>query len=314
MSHDHNDPRSEQAIEALGAAHRAIEARHDAARERLLSNLQEARAEGAVVKFPRGAEGAVVAAVCLLVATLVLFAAPRPLSAMERVSRAVERVSSFAWRLEKTYRTTAGEGRSVREVGQGRWRRETLALYAKLRVVETVGEADEPKRLVDIEEAHDADSGVLIDHRRKTYWPNEEGIDADKVPGGSPQAVIYKVRARRGRVLRHLGERTVAGREARGVVLQLDDGDPETELGPAAPETLEGQARGWDFRGVEVELWYDSRTHLPVEFYMTRRGDDFETTSRYTDLEWNLDFEEDAFELSPPASYERVDGPVLTGE
>ena len=312
-----NETQSDSMADDLAVLHAEVNERHGASRERLLAALPQE--EVSVVRsssvWPRWAiGGACVSAVCGLVAVAMLLASPRPIVAMERMARALERVSSYSWKMESVYVSTKGEGRTLQDTNGGRWRREPRALHATTHVTETKGTNTpipaEPRVVVNLEETRGPKWGVVIDHLRKTYWwtPGLTGVSS---PGGSPQAVIFKVKSRRGRVLRDLGERVIEGRVERGVEIRLDGGDPETETGPATPESPEGQTLGWDWRNVTVEAWYDPATDLPIEFSMTRRGDDDETTYRYTDLEWNVDFDETAFQLARPETYDEVDAPDL---
>lgn len=299
----------------LDELHTAVNQRHGRGRERLLAGLDTHAAPVRLpaVVWPRWLLGGMWLSAACLAAAVFFLATARPLSAMERMARAIEQVTSFTWRLESVSISTAGKGRRLHDVNVGRWRREPLGLHATMRSTETKrNDAEAPDSvslLVDIEETHGAQRGILIDHRHMTYWwtPGLAGVAA---PGNSPLAAIYKVRAHRGRELRDLGERDIEGRKAQGVEILLDDADPETESGPATPETALGQSRGWDWRNVTVEAWFDPETDLPIEFSMTRRGKDYVTTYRYTDLCWNLDFEADAFTPSVPDGYNEFSAPT----
>ncbi|MFV1968166.1 MAG: hypothetical protein ACC628_22310 [Pirellulaceae bacterium] len=242
-------------------------------------------------------------------AALVLWLASptSPGSAMEQMARALDRVTSYTYRMESVYVSRKDDGRKVRDVVIGRWRAEPVGLHATIHIVETLGTnttPGAPRALVDLEETYRAGGrGIVIDHLKKEYWWIDEEIDAASIPGGSPQVVIYKVRQRRGRVLRDLGVKKIDGRDARGLEILLDGTDPASDLGPATPESDVGQAAGWDWRNVKVEAWVDPKTNLPIEFHCTRRGGDFETNYRFTDLRWNVEFAPDAFDAVAPEGY-----------
>lgn len=307
----HNPERLNQ---VLAEAHNADNARHVVSREELLGLLTDHDPAAPTIGWPAWATGgAWVTAACAMIVAAVLLSTPKPLSAMDRMAVAIQRVVSFSWRFESVYISQAGEGRAVKDMSLGRWRRDPLGLHASIRVIESKGpNTDPPGRptvLVDIEETHRRDLGVLIDHRRKNYWWIHDGYDGTTTPGGSPQVLIFKVRERRGRVLSELGRKEIDGREAEGFVIVLDGHNPVSDLGPATPESEEGQEAGWDWRDVEVEVWVDAKTDLPIEFLCKRTGADFETTYRVSDLQWNVDFGPEAFEpRAPGEGYTETDG------
>ena len=302
---------------ALTAAHTAVNAMHQRERSLLLQDLPitmpvPMRAVGRPTSW-RGVAGGVglslVASAALLVFWLIVPTSPS--AAMERMALALDRVNSYTYRMEKDYVSREGQGRSVRHVVVGHWRTEPASLYAMHHIVETLGTgagAGEPKVLMDFEETIRKDGrGVVIDHLKQKYgWINEQ-IDAASIPGGSPQVVIYKVRQRRGRILQELGVKKIDGRAARGFQLLLDRGDPSTDLGPASPESDEGQSAGWDWRNVKVETWIDPKTDLPIEIRYTRYGDDYETNYLFTDLRWNVEFAANAFDVSAPEGYTELE-------
>ncbi|MEO0531060.1 MAG: hypothetical protein AAF266_10885 [Planctomycetota bacterium] len=299
----------------LAASHDVINGRHAGARQELLDAISTTeRMSSSARPLPHWVLGGVgVSAACVVIALIGVALFPQPLSAMERMARAVEKVASFSWRMESEYTTTAGEGRRLQDTSVGRWQRDPRSLHGTIQVIETKrtnsDTPDEPSRVVDVEETHGPESGIVIDHRRRQYFltPGMKGV---VTPGNSPQAMIYKVRSRRGEVLEHLGERTIGGRTACGVRILLDDADPETEAGPAEPESIEGQRLGWDGRNVTVEAWYDPETDLPIEFSLTRQGEDFTTSYRYSDLRWNVEFDAEDFAPKTPPGYTEVESPT----
>lgn len=299
----------EDAVEAtLSAIHEAITADHADARARLLEKLPpsvDAPAEAGGWRF------AVASAALAAAALLVWVALPPSISAaVERVAQAVDQVASYSYRMKETYVSTAGDGRTVETVFEGWWRRDPIGMSATTEIwITAATNTDTPgprEKTCDLLEVHQAgERGVLVDHLRRHFWRCDP-IDKNAFGGGSPTAIIYKVRKQRGRVLSDLGEKEINGRTARGVEILLDDSAPETDVGPAIPQSPEGQARGWDWRNVRVELWYDPETNLPTEFQTVRRGDDFTTTIRYTDLQWNVEFPPRTFEPRSPEGYEEL--------
>lgn len=300
-------------VEVASAAHAAINAKHDEARARLLESLPEverSRENGTRLAawrvVVRGLGLGAIASSVLLVVWLLGPASPA--AALEKVAQALERVNTYSYQMEQVYVSRQGEGRTVRQVTVGRWRTNPVALHATLHIVETLGtnttSPGKPKTLVDIEEAHQAgQSGILVDHLKKEYWWMNGGIDANKIPPGSPQVAVYMVQQRRGRVLSDLGRKRIDGKLARGLEILLDDGQPVSELGVTTPD--EEPTRDW--RNANIEVWIDPETDLPIEFRYARRGDDFKTTYRFTNLKWNVDFDAGDFEVAIPPNYAELD-------
>ena len=295
---------------ALVSAHAAVNARHKHTRARLLESLPDAAPVHKLVppsawRYVVGGVGlgAVATAIVLM---LWLFGSPSPAVAMERMAQALDQVTSYSFRMESVYASRKEKGRTVRQVTVGTWRTDPLGLHATIDVVETVGtntsSPDSPKQLVKLEETHQAGRrGIVVDHLEKEYWWIHEQLNADSI--GNPQVLIYMVRQRRGRVLRDLGEKKIESRLARGIVIILDDAKRATELGPVTVADNQPQASNWEWRNVEIEAWIDPRTNLPIEFRCVRRGDDSETTYRFTDLKWNIDLSAETFDAVAPHGY-----------
>lgn len=303
------EPSDDTVARSLDAVHREIGLRHDASRARLLDCLPtECDPPAGQRSYIFGGVGAGVLAAALL---LVWAAGPAsPASAMERVARALERINSFTYRMEETYTSTKEDGRTVESVFEGRWRREPIALWGNMKLWETRGTATEHpedrRQIVDVEEAHrDQERGVIIDHLKQHYWRTPP-IDSEKnMRGGTPVAIISKVQGRRWRVIRDLGARRLEGREARGLLILLDGSQPAVEVGHADPKA-DGSTSGLEWTNVEVQLWYDSQTDLPIEFVNNRAGDDFTTVTRYTDFNWNAEFKRGTFAPVAPEGYEEL--------
>jgi len=305
----HNNPISRSAAEA----HAAINANHGQSRVRLLDCLPNTPSGYAPkvlltswqFMFGGIGLGATVSAVMLVVW---LLGTATPAVALERLAQAIEKVNAYSYRMDQVYVSQKGEGRTVRQVTVGRWRTEPVGLHATTRIVETQDTntltPGEPKTLADIEESHQAGQfGILVDHLAKEYWSMNEVIDAAAIPPGSPQVIVHMVQQRRGRVLRDLGQKQINGKKTRGLEIILDQDQPVSELGV----TTSDEEPGRDWRNAKIEVWVDPKTDLPIEFRHVRRGDDFETTYRFTDLQWNRDFAEDAFKVDVPQDYTKLD-------
>jgi hypothetical protein len=310
-------------VASLAKMHTVVNARHTQARAVLLASLPDEMIEfdygpkpSATSRFVLGGLG--VAAVASAVAlTLWAFAATSPAVAMEKLAKALDQVNGYTYRMEETSVSRKGEGRTVRQVTVGRWRTAPAALYATMQIVETLrtnaAAPTTPKTLVDLEEAHQANQGgIVIDHLKKEYWQVHEEIDANSIPSGSPQVAVHMVRQRRGRVLRDLGEKKISDQVVRGLEIVLDDSRPESELGPNTAEGKAGRSEDWIWRQLKFEVWINPTTDLPVEFRCTRRGDDFETTYLFTDLNWNVEFDAAAFDAVAPDGYTQRDTAPFT--
>ena len=69
-----------------------------------------------------------------------------------------------------------------------------------------------------------------------------------------------------------------------------------------------------DWRNTKFEVWIDPKTNLPIEFRCARRGVDFETIYRFNNLDWNVEFADDAFDLVPPLDYTELDKSPSVGK
>lgn len=307
-----NRSQSDDPISAsLSASHDAVNAGHVKTRARLLDSLPdtipthaEARQAAASWRYVVGGLGLSAVAAAVLMAFWLLGPTSSAV-AMERMAKALDQVSTYSFRMESLRISEEQQGRTARQVQVGRMRTEPVGLHARVQIVETVGTntaaPSEPRTLVDLEETHQAGGrGIIIDHLKNEYWRIDEEFTADSLPGASSQVLIYKVRQRLGRVLRDLGEETIEGRRARGLEIVLDDTEPASDLGPTSAEA-------GDWRNVNVEVWVDPQTDLPIEFRYVRRGNDFETTFRFTDLKWNVEFAVDVFNALAPAGYTELD-------
>lgn len=145
--------------------------------------------------------------------------------------------------------------------------------------------------------------GIIIDHIKKEYWWIDEEVDANSI--GDPQKVIYMVRQRLGRVLQDLGQKKIQGRTARGLEIMLDGAQQQSELGPTSVKKGDGETDEWAWRNLKIEVWVDLKTNLPIEFRCFRRGEDFETTYRFTDLKWNVAFPD--FDATVLKGYRELD-------
>lgn len=305
-SREPNDP----VHEGLVAMHEAVGSNHAAERAVLLDRLTGESIALSDRSTAWRFTAPLAVAACLLLAAFVAVLLARPASAMDRIARAINRVSSYAYRLESVYTSTAGEGRVVRDMLEGQTRRSPGALNATTKVVEVKGtnssEPAPPKTLVDLRETHAVGGpGIVVDHlKREFLWTPVHEMDNDLGRGG-PQVLIRKVRERMGRVVRELGEKQLGGRHAYGIEMVLDAEDP------ASGWDDDGEAEEWiDWKNLPVEVWVDAETDLPIEFRAVRRGEDYETIIRVTDLRWNVEFAEDHFRPKPPEGYTEVSMPA----
>jgi len=300
-------------VASLAEPYRTVNDRHAASRATLLKSLADespsiAHEPNSLIARQYIAGGLGVGAIAAAIMAAFWFAAPpSPAAAMERMAKALEQINAYSYRMEKVYVSRRNQGRTVRQNTIGSWRTTPVGMRAIMQIVETVGTnaaiPDAPRKLVDLEEVHQVGAqGVLIDHIKHEYWRVNGNIEAHSIPPGSPQVAVFMVQQRRGRVLRDLGEARIAGRTARGIELLIDDSQPVSELGPTTTELSDGQA-DIDWRNMKVEVWIDPKTDLPIAFQCGRRGDDFETNYRFTDLRWNEEFTPDAFDAVIPEGY-----------
>ena len=300
---------------SIATIHAAINSRHDIARARLLTSLgNESPAARSPSTFPnsRLLVGGVVSALAATVAIVIALSAGSPAAvAMEKLIQALDRVSGYTYRMEMKYVSTRGQGRTVQQVTVGSWRNKPLSMRASITINETLAtNTNTPgptTTIVNIEESHLPNGrGVLVDHQKKEYWLINEPLNADSIPSGSPQTAIHMVQQRRGKLLRDLGQRQIDGRPAHGLELQFENAQPVSELGPNNDAaTGENSEPVKDWRNMTFEVWVDTTTNLPIEFRTSRRGPDFETTFRFTDLNWNVAFPAHAFEVVAPPGYQK---------
>ena len=130
---------------SLATTHAMVNARHGQARAILLESLTDEvsslnRRLKSVVAWRYVVGGLGLSAVASAVAlALLAFAATSPAVAMEKMAKALDQVTGYTYRMEKTYVSRQGEGRTVRQVTVGRWRTAPVALYATMHIVETLG-------------------------------------------------------------------------------------------------------------------------------------------------------------------------------
>jgi hypothetical protein len=304
----------ERIVAALAPAHSSINASHAHARTALLTRLADEpsltiprRRRTLTLRYVAGGLGLGTLAATVALA-LWLFSPVSPAAAMERMAKALDQISGYTYLMDKKYVSRAGEGRTVRQVTNGSWRTSPAALRATMQIYElssaNTANAADAKKIVELEESHQANKGgILIDHLKKEFWYVNDGLNAGSIPPSSPQVAVYMVQQRRGKVLKDLGMKRVRGQDARGLEIMLDNAQPVSELGPTVSETKPGEPADFDWRNAKFEVWIDPKTNLPIDFRCVRRGDDFETTYEFYNLNWNVDFAEDAFDLTPPADY-----------
>jgi hypothetical protein len=296
----------------LASMHSNANQAHERNRAELLSLLDKPlhspRKPAAAVSIRQLACGGVIAATISAVAIGVWFVIQAsPAKAMERMARALDQVNAYTYSMEESYISRKGEGRTVRQITNGAWRTSPAALRSQMLIDETLATntvmPEKTNNIVNLEEAHEARrGGIVIDHLKREYWRVKDQLSAHSIPPGSPQVAIFMVQQRRGRVLRDLGQKVIAGQIANGLEFVLDNSQPVSELGKTVSEDLDGQPDS-DWRNMTFEVWIDPKTDLPIEFRCERSGEDFDTTYVFTALGWNVAFGEGAFELQIPDGY-----------
>jgi len=302
----------------LASMHSSANQAHERNRAELLPLLDKPRPNlrkpAAVVSIRQMACGGVIAATVSAIAIGVWFVVQAsPAKAMERMAKALAQVNTYTYSMEETYVSRKGEGRTVRQITTGAWRTTPAALRSQMLIDETLAAntvmPEKTKNIVNLEEAHEAGrGGIVIDHLKHEYWRVKDQLSAHSIPPGSPQVAIFMVQQRRGRVLRDLGQKEIAGQAANGLEFVLDSSQPVSELGTTVSEDLDGQPDS-DWRNMTFEVWIDPKTDLPVEIRCERHGEDFDTTYVFTALGWNVAFGEGAFELQIPDGYTQREMP-----
>jgi hypothetical protein len=137
--------------------------------------------------------------------------------------------------------------------------------------------------------------GLLIDLKRKTF------LREDLPPPGTttyPWQPLKVIREGKGRVIRELGTREIAGKQARGYVTAFESGDPP--------------------RAHEWYVWVDPTTDLPLEIGFTvddQQEPRTTTVLRATDFRWNVKIDPRRFEATVPEGYqEKPANPADTKE
>jgi hypothetical protein len=302
-------------LATLATIHSNVNGEHERTRMRLLQLLNDDRLTplqpAPQLLMRRWAWGGLIAGMFGALAIGVWFVMQAsPAKAMERMVKALEQINAYSYRMEKTYISRKGEGRTVQQITTGNWQTTPAAMQAQMLIHETLATntvmPETPTTLANIEEAHEAGRpGILIDHLKREYWTVNDPMDANSIPPGSPQVAVYMVQQRRGRVVRDLGQKDIAGQIANGLEIVLDNAQPVSELGSTVSETADGEPK-WDWRNMTFEVWIDPKTDLPIEFRCERRGEDFETTYVFTALNWNVEFGEGEFDLGVPDGYRRA--------
>jgi outer membrane lipoprotein-sorting protein len=296
----------------LASMHSDVNNSHEHTRAELLSLLDKPRPNpgqpSAVVSVRQLACGGVIAATISAIAIGFWFVIQSsPAKAMERMAKALDQVNAYSFRMEKTYISRKGEGRTVQQITTGVWRTTPAALRAHMLIHETLATntvvPERTNNIVNLEEAHEAgQGGILIDHLKREYWRVTDQLTAHSIPPGSPQVAIFMVQQRRGRAVRDLGQKYIAGHIANGLEFVLDSSQPVSELGETVSDDLNSQPDS-DWRNMTFEVWIDPNTNLPIELRSERHGEDFDTTYVFTALGWNVMLDEAAFELQVPGGY-----------
>ena len=278
--------------ETLDELHREINSRHDATRVQLLASLPP-KVDGTSRSgaYRRGRLVRLIgfsAAAVLLLALAMRGLADRPAMAMDRMGQAIGAAGSWSFRMEAV--TSGDEGKSVVQSTRCDWRTEPLGMYSDTEVHQR------PKGtpLVHLEETHGPAGGIMVDHLKRQCWEISETLDAASI--GNPLRAIFMVRDHKSNSARFTGRKVIDGVSAVGLRIVLGD-RPRSDLGEA---TLED---GWDWAGATLDVWLDPKTDLPLEFSFVRTADESETRHQFTDIQWDVEFATDRFQVSKPAGY-----------
>jgi outer membrane lipoprotein-sorting protein len=239
------------------------------------------------------------AAVLLVLAVLTIGSAKQA-SAMERMLEKLREVTSFRYTTNEksTYiRPDTKQPRTI-ESNSTVWWQEPNSLREAGRIIEydptSPPEEREVKQLTRYEcIVPSGNQGVVVDHAAKTILnvPEFDGRFGEF----SPAATLRKVQEKAGAIVRDLGSKRISGKQATGFVMKLRD----------VPE-----GSGYD----ALEVWIDSKTDLPIEFSFELQKDNLSSSFRLYDCQWNIDFDKQLFEPTPPEGYTDTTTPQNEGE
>jgi hypothetical protein len=241
------------------------------------------------------------AAVVLLITIFVANTA-RPLSAMERMVKQLRAVTSFSFELEETSDRISGDNRRRIQRNDINFWRTPASWHGTTKMVKLPlpppGAAGE--LLVDVEEIYPpGERGILIDHKRKTFFRTRV-MESDDFPDYSPVNWVQRMSKGNVKVVSDLGTKQLHGKTAHGYVVSLGNPDPTS-----------GQNA--------IEVWLDPATDLPIEFRYEDKGktetiDAWTNVTRVYNCRWNIALNDTVFEMNEPASYENGSFPTETKE
>lgn len=303
----------------LHAEHAKFDHRHARARSSLLARLQQspntttfpARPWHRLINVARGlslrqrvaAAGVGLSTIAATVVLMVLFAnLASPLSAMDRMAHQLRRVHSYSYRLYTT-NTFVKDGETtpttVTHTGTTAWQAPDSLRYDE-RIERTAGPQlsgeQESGLLASFTGIHPTGQlGLMIYHagrvpsKIKTYY-SVPSVNTDEVGDQSPITRLRMAREGEGKVLSDLGTRQINGVQARGYVMSLANAEPGS---------------GFD----SLQVWVDPATDLPLEISCKVTSPDSVREFRVTDCRWNVEFDPQLFDTTPPAGYTEIEPP-----
>jgi hypothetical protein len=303
----------------LSGAHAELEARHAAARDRLLATLSEVK----LAPRPGGIGGWLLdsvarltprqriaagglglsTAIALVLLVLAIANSPTSLSAMERLTKAIREVKSYSYKM-RNLDTFVIEGQSqpttVEHTASVHWLESTGLRYDE-QIVRAGGPVYPRERagglLNHITGIHPVGKpGILVYHDGrtvpmiKTFYRIPE-VHGDDAGPDSPITKLRMVREGDGKVLCELGTTTIRGKNARGFVMALHEAKPGS---------------GFD----ALEVWVDPETDLPLEFGYELKTDESKRVFHITDCRWNIELDPKWFDATPPEGYVDISPPT----
>lgn len=279
-----------QAREALRELHASLlslrgqwEAGHDAAREEVLRHLEGERISrrlpgwggiirrwGGLTMRERTALGGLAAAACLAIVFLWVGNTSRTASATDRMAQGIRTAKSCQVTLDFEMQLGAHKqtmSQSIAWLAPRSYRMEFV-----------MGQPPRQRKQVEIYPTESA--GIEIDLFGKSYRrkPARRGQI-------SPLLVLDQLGQFAGQTKRELGEKTIAGRQARGFELDAKQVDPD------------------GYPGL-VEIWLDAKTDLPVLVRYAMQGvPQGGGTVTMRDFRWNEPLEARLFDTTPPADF-----------
>ncbi|HEX4145597.1 MAG TPA: hypothetical protein VHY91_18975 [Pirellulales bacterium] len=244
----------------------------------------------------RLAVGGVAASIALAGALLLALHSGRQLSAMERMAKKLQEVKSYSYQNSGSNthinkdgkRVTRQDDSTVQWLSPNAFHEETKIV----RIVEDAGGGNRTEEtLAHFEQVFPpGGSGVLVDHRHKTFDRIRYEMIGSKT---YPWDTLRMIREGSYDVLADLGTRRIGDTEAHGYRLALKNAhDKENAVHDP------------------VELWLDPETNLPIEFGWSGESEGWKYTDRTSDFRWNIALDSKRFEPVIPETYADITPPT----